>query len=159
MNTVQELSVEIVDMPPMRVASTLGFGASPEAQAIEKMIAFATARGLDYAAARHFGFDNPSPSPASPNYGYEVWMVVGPEVSGDDEVVIKEIPARRYAMTTFKGLENIGRVWKELVLWLEESPYEWPAHHVECLEELLTPMDAPLEEYVFNLYLPIADPE
>jgi effector-binding domain-containing protein len=156
MNTTHELAVEIVEMPPMRVASTLGFGASPEAQAIENMVAFAKSRGIDYAETRHFGFDNPSPSPGSPNYGYEVWMVVGPDVRGNDDVVIKQIPARRYAMTTFKGLENIGQVWKQLVLWLEESPYEWPAHSAECLEELLTPMQTPLEEYVFNLYLPIA---
>lgn len=156
---MSELEVQIVAMPQMRVASTLGFGATPEAQAFEQLAAFIRSQGIDTSGARHFGFDNPSPSPGSPNYGYEAWVTVGPDVEGEGEVVIKEIPRRRYAMTNFKGLENIGRVWKELVAWLEESPYEWPdnAHCAECLEELLTPMEDPPETYVFNLYLPIAD--
>lgn len=155
MNEANELTVEIVEMPPMRVASVLGFGPSPESQAMEKMAAFAELRGIDTAKARQFGFDNPSPSPGSPNYGYEIWLVVGPEVMGTDEVVIKQIPTRRYAMTHFRSLANIGHVWRELVLWVENSAYEHAPYSVECLEELLTPVDAPEETYEFNLYLPI----
>lgn len=154
---MNELTVEIVEMPPMRVASALGYGSSPEAESMEKMAAFARSRGLDPSEARQFGFDNPSPSPGSPNYGYEFWMEVGPDVAGDEEIVIKEIPARRYAMTHFRGLENIGRVWQELVLWVENSPHEHATHGTECLEELLTPPSVPLEAFEFNLYLPIAD--
>ncbi len=156
MNQAKELAVEIVEMAPMRVASVLGFGPSPEAQAMEKIAAFAELRGIDTAQARLFGFDNPSPSPGSPNYGYEIWMVVGPEIVGTDEVVIRQIPTRRYAMTHFRDLANIGRVWQELVLWVENSAYEHAPHNLECLEELLTPADAPTETYEFNLYLPLA---
>jgi effector-binding domain-containing protein len=154
---MSELEVRIVEMPPMRVASAHGFGESPEPLAWEKILAFAQAKGIDVGQARFFGFNNPNPSPGSPNYGYEQWMTVGPEVEAEDDIVIKEIPARSYAVTRFKGLENITRVWQELVLWFEDSPYKRPAHWwSECLEELLTPPDVPPEEYEFNLYLPIA---
>ncbi|MFN2225736.1 MAG: GyrI-like domain-containing protein [Anaerolineae bacterium] len=154
---MSELDVRIVDMGPMRVASAHGFGASPEDEAWRKILAFALARGIDPGEVRFFGFNNPNPSPGSPNYGYEQWMTVGPEVEGTDEVVIKEIPARRYAVTRFTGLENIGRVWQALVLWFEDSPYRKPAHWCECLEEQLHGgPEGPPETWVFDLYLPIA---
>ena len=154
---MSEVEVRIVEMPPMRVASAHGFGQSPEDQAWEKIRAFAEAKGLDTAKTRFFGFNNPSPSPGSPNYGYEQWMTVGPEVEAEGDVVIKEIPARRYAVTRFQGLENIGRVWQELVLWFEDSPHRKPPHWQECLEELHGGPTGPTEEWVFDLYLPIAD--
>jgi len=154
---VSELEVRIVPMEPMRVASVLGFGTSPEAQAGDRMMAFMKARGLEFEQVRWFGFDNPSPSPGSPNYGYEVWVTVGPDVEGEGEVTIKEVPARLYAVTRFKGLEKIGRVWHDLVDWLEDSPYKWPPHCAECLENLLTHPHTPYDQYEFDLYLPIAE--
>ena len=154
---MSELEVKIVHMEPMRVACAHAFGESPEAEAWERILAFAKAKGIDPREARFFGFNNPNPSPGSPNYGYEQWITVAPEVEAAGEIVIKEIPARLYAVTQFKGLSNIGEVWKQLVLWFEDSPYKQPSHWHECLEELLTPPDVPPEEYVFKLYLPITE--
>jgi len=154
---MSELQVRIVSMDPMRVASVIGFGASPEDLAGTKMLAFMASKGLRFEDVRWYGFNNPSPSPGSPNYGYEVWVTVGPEVPGEGDVTIKQIPARRYAVARCEGLSHIGEVWKGLVLWLEGSRYRWPAHCAECLEHLLTSPDVPYEEYVFDLYLPIAE--
>jgi effector-binding domain-containing protein len=154
---MSESDVRIVKMEPMRVASALGFGASPEELASQKMLAFMEARGLRFEDVRWFGFNNPSPSPGSPNYGYEVWITVGPGVEGEGDVSIKEIPARHYAVTHCAGLETIGRDWRQLVLWFEASPYQRPPHWVECLEHLLTPPTLPEDQYTFDLYLPIAE--
>jgi len=154
---MSELEVRIVEMEPMRVASTLGYGEHPEDQAWKKILAFARDKGLDMEKVRFFGFNNPNPSPGSPNYGYEQWVTVGPEVDAEGDIVIKEIPARRYAVTRFQGLEKIGRVWQELVLWFEDSAYKKPAHWCECLEELRGGPAGPTEGWVFDLYLPIAD--
>ena len=154
---MSEFEVRIVQMEPMRVASALGFGESPEPLAWEKILAFAESKGLDLATARFFGFNNPNPSPGSPNYGYEQWITVGPDVEGEGDVTIKEIPARRYAVARCQGLDTIGEDWRKLALWFEESPHQKPSHWHECLEELLTPPDAPYEEYVFDLYLPLAE--
>jgi effector-binding domain-containing protein len=153
---MSELDVQIVEMEAMRVASAHGFGEHPEDLAWEKILAFARAKDLDTKKVRFFGFNNPNPSPGSPNYGYEQWMTVGPEVEAEGDIAIKEIPTRRYAVTRFKGLENIGRVWQELVLWFEDSPYREPAHWCECLEELHGGHAGSPEEWVFDLYLPIA---
>ena len=154
---MSDLNVRIVQMEPMRVASAHGFGTEPEPQAWEKILAFAEARGIDTGEVRFFGFNNPNPSPGSPNYGYEQWMTVSPGVEGEGEITIKEIPARRYAVARCEGLSTIGKVWQDLVLWFEDSPYKKPAHWCQCLEELLTRPGLPYEEYVFDLYLPIAD--
>jgi effector-binding domain-containing protein len=154
---MSKLDVRIVDREPMRVASVLGFGESPEPMASEKMLAFMASKGLQFEEVEWFGFNNPSPSPGSPNYGYEVWVTVGPEIEGEGEIVIKEIPARKYAVTGFTGLEKIGQVWQELVLWFEDSPYKKPAHWHQCLENLLVLPTTPYEQYAFDLYLPIAE--
>ena len=154
---MREFEVRIVQMEPMRVASAHGFGTTPEEQAWGKILAFAEAKGIDPKDARFFGFNNPNPSPGSPNYGYEQWITVGPDVRAEDEITIKEIPARQYAVARCEGLSTIGEVWRQLVLWFEDSPYKKPPHWSECLEELHTMPDVPPEDFVFDLYLPIAE--
>jgi DNA gyrase inhibitor GyrI len=152
---VTDLDVRIVEMEPMRVACAHGFGASPELQAIEKMLSFLDSKGLRFEDVRWFGFNNPDPSPGSPNYGYDVWATVGPEIEAEGEITMREIPARRYAVARCEGLEHIGEVWRQLVLWFEDSPYRKPPHWYECLENLLVHPDTPFEDYVFDLHLPI----
>lgn len=177
---MSKLEVRIVEMGPMRVACAHGFGASPEAQATEKMMAFLARHGLEFDDVRWFGFDNPGPSPGSPNYGYDVWVPVSPNIDGDDGVQILDFEGGLYAVTRFKGLSHIGDTWQRLVHWREDSSYEKGCH--QWLENLLTdprtPSDefvldldwtgvwkgcnqwdpkTPSDEFVFDLYLPIAE--
>jgi DNA gyrase inhibitor GyrI len=154
---MSELEVRIVEMEPMRVATAHGFGEGPEELATQKMLAFMESKELTFEDVRWFGFNNPDPSHGSPNYGYDVWVTVGPDVEGDGEITIKEVPARRYAVARCEGLSTIGQVWRQLVLWFEDSPYKKPPHYTECLENLLTHPRTPYEEFVFDLHLPIAD--
>jgi hypothetical protein len=76
---MSELNMRIVKLDAMRVASAQGFGENPEEQAWEKLLAWAEPQGLlaDQDAVRFFGFNNPNPSPGSPNYGYDQWVTVG----------------------------------------------------------------------------------
>ena len=134
----------------------LGFGASPELQAWRTLLDWAKAGGLldAEAAPRFFGFNNPNPAHGSPNYGYEQWMTVGPDVAGgrwgDDQGV------RRWAVpvTRCEGLQTITDSWHRLATWCEGSPYIMGQH--QWLEECFTPDAARIEDYVFDLYLPIA---
>ena len=48
----------------------------------------------------------------------------------------------------------IGKTWKRLVAWREDSPYNCGAH--QWLEQSL-PEDHPDLEFVLDLYLPIAE--
>ena len=153
------LEVGIVRLGPMRVASAHGFGQNPEEIAWSKILAYAEAKQLldTGEGRRFFGFNNPNPAPGSPNYGYEQWMTVGPEIEGEDDVSIKEIPSRLYAVARCEGLDTITETWRQLVIWFEDSHYKKPAHYHHCLEELLVPPDAPYEDYVFDLLLPITE--
>lgn len=158
MNT---LNVRIVKLPPMYVASYIGFGSSPEQIAWDKLLSWARPQGLleDLAHHRLFGFNNPCPSVGSPNYGYEVWIVVDPQaVDPGEDIVIKEFEGGLYAVTECvvpKGkFEEITEAWRKLAAWREDSPYKSGRH--QCLEESLAKV-LPGTEFVLDLYLPIAD--
>ncbi len=153
---MSELEVRIVELEPLRVASAYGFGESPEEQAWAQITAFAEAKGLLDKPHRFFGFNNPDPAPGSPNYGYEQWITVGSEVTAEGEatVEIKEFPGGLYAVTRVGGIEHIGRTWKQLAEWGEDSAYRI-AHH-QWLEECFTPPRPPFDEMELDLYLPIA---
>ena len=150
--------VRIVDLPPMRVASSLGFGREPESQAWKQMQEFAASVGIRLGEKRSqtYGFNNPDPAPGSENYGYEIWLPVGADVEAKPPLQIKQVPGGRYAVTRFTGLSNIGRVWKELVAWFEDSPYSCPPNFSQCLEAIQNPLEPDPDQWVFDLYLPIA---
>lgn len=150
--------VRIVDLPPMRVASALGYGTQPENQAVEMIYRFARSRKIEPGSPgwRCFGFNNPNPSPGSPNYGYEIWLVVEPSITAEPPIEIKNIPGAKYAVTRFTGLSMIGTVWRELVAWFEDSPYTRPPNWSTCLEEIVNPLEQNPEKWDFDLYLPIA---
>jgi DNA gyrase inhibitor GyrI len=151
---VSDIEVRIVRLDPMRVASAQGFGESPEGIAWEKILKFADAKGIDRESARFFGFDNPVPSPGSPNYGYEQWITVGPDVEPEGDIRIIDFTGGLYAVTRCK-LPRIGEAWKQLVIWREDSKYR-RAHH-QSLEEGLSPYGTAFEDIVMDIYLPIAE--
>ena len=150
-----ELHVEIVQLEPMRVASALGFGESPEFAAIETLLAWARPQGLLEEGYTAYGFNNPDPSPGSPNYGYEIWLPVGGEVQGGESVEIKDYPGGLFGVARCEGTGAIGDAWKALVAWREGSSYG-QGHH-QWLEKFLVPPDAPVIELRFDLYLPIVE--
>lgn len=153
------LDVRIVKLDHMRVASAYGFGRSPEGQAWEKLIAWAKPKGLlqDPEKYRIFGFNNPNPAPGSPNYGYEFWITVGPEVEPEGDVRIQDFGGGLYAVTRCQGVTTIGDTWKKLGAWVEDSQYRWARH--QWLEEHIGPADAPHDEetLVLDLFFPIAE--
>jgi DNA gyrase inhibitor GyrI len=154
-STSPSLDVRIVQLQSLRVASAYGFGASPESQAWQNLLNWARAEGLtDRPAYRFFGFNNPSPSVGSPNYGYEQWMTVDEKVAGGGPITIKDFPGGLYAVMRCTGLEHIQATWAQLAAWAEARGYRM-GHH-QWLEECFTPEAERLEDYVFDLYLPLA---
>jgi len=150
-----KLQVRIVQLEPARVAAAYGFGAEPEPIAWQKLLKFAHENGLLEKPHRFFGFNNPDPTPGSPNYGYEQWVTVGPEVLAEGEIGIKDFSGGLYAVTRTR-LADIGRTWQRLVAWREESAYQAATH--QWLEEALN-MDPRgeinPEVLELDLYLPL----
>lgn len=148
--------IRIVELPPMRVASFLGFGQQPELQAFQLLMEWAGPRGLLAEQGRRvFGFNNPDPSPGSPNYGYEVWITVGPEVAADSPAEIKQFSGGYYAVSRCSGKPEqvIFPAWQELVAWRENSSYRIGQH--QWLEEQISPLGGDFETLTLDLYLPI----
>lgn len=153
---MNDLEVRIVKLEPLRVACVNAYSESPEQDSWLKMEAWAKPKGLlDVSGLRVFGYNNPNPSQGTPNYGYDFWITVAPEVDAEDEVNIIDFPGGLYAVTRVKGTDYIHETWKQLVVWMEESKYQLGGH--QWLEEHLTPMDTPFEDFVLDLYAPITE--
>ena len=152
---MSETEVRIVELEPMRVAATLGFGAEPETEAWDKLMTWARATNSLDGTQRFFGFNNPNPMPGSPNYGYEQWMTIGPDAEPIGDVEIKHFEGGLFAVLRCNGLATITEDWGRLAAWLEASPYR--ADHRPCLEELLNSPVLPYAEWVFDLYVAIAE--
>ena len=150
-----EGEVRIVRLEPMRVASTLGFGPQPELEAWDKLMTWARATNHLDGTQRYFGFNNPNPMPGSPNYGYEQWMTVGPDVEPVADVEIKNFEGGLFGVLRCSGLATIEEDWGRLAAWLEASTHR--ADDRECLEELLSSPVLPHTEWVFDLYVAIGE--
>lgn len=157
---MSNLDVRIVQLPPMRVACINGFGTEPENQAFEKMKEWAAAHKLLDKPYRLFGYNNPSPSPGSPNRGYDVWITVDESMQADGEARIVEFLGGLYAVARIdvkNPWEDIPGTWQNLVKWMEASKYHHGRH--QWLEEHIGPLDAmgENEPFTLDLYLPISE--
>lgn len=161
--------VQFVKLPAFRVASALGFGKQPETVAWRKVISWMKTQKLldDLKQRRFFGFNNPSPSAGSPNYGYEQWVTVPEDALPGEGITIVDFPGGYFAALECELL-HIGEKWGELVNWQAGSNYRMA--HNQCLEECLNPevfINVP-EEMLFSLenvgkvkmkiYLPLIEP-
>lgn len=150
------MDVRIIDLEPMRVASVLGFGSEPEKQALDRMFTWAEGQHLFDRPRRLFGFNNPSPTPGSPNYGYEVWVTLDGEAKSDDVVTVKDFAGGKYAVMRHTGVEGIPEAWAQLSAWVETSPYRM-ANHQWLEEHIKVGRDLPHGDFVLDLYLPIKE--
>ncbi len=158
---MSDLEVRVITLEPLHVAASLGFGAQPEHDSWGQLWAWIKDQGLIGTIKEHrfFGFNNPSPAPGSPNYGYEQWITVGPDAREMGKVTIKDFAGGLYAVMHIRGVPNPD-IWRALVQWREENSYRAATH--QWLEELLTPgllnePDVPEDRLEFDLYLPIAE--
>src|SRR5512134_2118839 len=157
---MSDLDIRIVNLPPMRVACVNGFGEGPEGIAFDKMKAWAEARNLLGKPHRLFGYNNPDPSPGSPNYGYDVWITADESVQADGEARILDFPGGLYAVTRIdvkKPGDEIPAAWQKLVKWMEASKYRHGRH--QWLEEHIGPLDemGGDQPFMLDLHLPITE--
>jgi AraC family transcriptional regulator len=155
-----DLDVRIVSLPPIRVACVNGFGEGPEGLAFDRMKAWAQVQNLLEKPHRLFGYNNPDPSPGSPNNGYDVWLTVDDSVQANGEARILEFPGGLNAVTRIEVNEpwnDIPGAWKKLVKRREASKnrhgrHQWLEEHIGALVELGG--DQP---FTLDLHLPIAE--
>ncbi len=156
---MENQDIRIVTLPAMRMASFYAFSSSPEIEAWDIVVNWAKSHNCWQEApdVRIFGFNNPNPSPGSPNYGYEYWLTIGAEVQSDSDMKIKEFSGGMYSVlrceVTSNPWEVIPASWGKLVQWLESSHYKHGSH--QWLEEHLSRSGTTGNSFVLDLYLPI----
>jgi AraC family transcriptional regulator len=143
--------IRTTEIGPCRVAYYRAVGKNPETAAWRVLSAWADENQLA-GTSRRFGFDNPGPSSDSPEYGYEVWIVVGDDIEGSGEVRIKNFEGGRFAVLR-TDLSEIGRNWQRLMRWIRSSQFD--AAPGQCLEESLSPPGTPEDSLILDLHLPI----
>ncbi|NLS80019.1 MAG: GyrI-like domain-containing protein [Chloroflexi bacterium] len=155
---MSDLEVRIVKLEPIKAARFHAFSRTPEHDAWAKMQAWAEPKGWLEAprARRIFGFNNPNPSPGSPNYGYEFWVTLLPGDQPEEGVQVIEFAGGTYAVTRCAECgpegQGIPKAWQRLVAWQERSKHRHARH--QWLEEHISgSADA---DMVLNLYMPIA---
>jgi DNA gyrase inhibitor GyrI len=151
--------VRIVDLGPMRVAAVRAISPNPEEDARRALFSWAGQAGLldGPVAPRVFGFDVEPAAPAgTEDRGYEVWMVVGPDVEPVGGVRLHEFGGGRYAVMRCPVEGDpwaiIPPAWERLNAWIAQQGYQMGAH--QWLEEHLEHEAGP-PAFVLDLYLPI----
>lgn len=152
---MDDLSVRMVTLPAYQIVCFHGFGQSPELTAISKAKTWLAESKLleDGKPHRIFGFNNPDPSPGSPNYGYDIWITVEDPVDPGSEGKLMPYDGGLYAVTRCIGAEAIGPTWKKFIQWREKSPYRYAPDH-QWLEEHFN-WDDPFEKITLDLYMPV----
>ena len=128
--------------------------------AFEKMRDWAESHKLLGKPRRIFGYNNPDPSPGSPNYGYDVWLTVDDSVQADGDARVLEFPGGLYAVTRIEvknPWDDIPGAWQKLVKWMESSKYRHGRH--QWLEQHIGPLKEVVNELPFtlDLHLPIME--
>lgn len=148
-------TLTVVSLEPARVAVAWSFGERPEEAAWAMLRDWAEARGLlTPGGGRIFGFNHPSPSAGSPNYGYEFQLEVADDVAPAGEIKIAARPGGRYAVLPFAGpvgdpYVSIPAAWQRLDALVADAGYRQGAH--QWLEE-----HSP-EGQLIALFYPIAE--
>ena len=151
---MEKAKVEIIKLPPLKVASFLGFSTTPEDDAHKAANAWLKEQNLFKPNVyRSFGFNNPNPSAGSPKYGYEIWIDPKGEFPQNTEAKTLQFEGGLYAMTHCSDLEVIGETWQNLVAWIDSSEYQ--LRDDQWLEELLNPWVEDQTDFEFKLYLAI----
>ncbi len=150
--------IQIVRLAPMRVASLRAFGRYPERDAWECLMEWAGSQGLLKNRNEHpvFGFNNSRPTRANDQFGYEIWLKVGPEIEPEGPIKIIDFPGGPYAVARcgVRSLHDKKTVngWKNLGEWCKNNSYKAGYH--QALEKFVTHDDR-LENLILDLFYPI----
>jgi DNA gyrase inhibitor GyrI len=138
----------------MRVACLSVKDEHPELEALTRLIACGEKRGL-LEGYRLFGYDNCEPHP---NHVYTAVLTVGPDVTGDGDVVVTDLEGGLYAMTSATGVSEIGESYARLAEWVAANDRELDQKHPFFeLEEHLTPLDTPPDEFRIDLHVRLVE--
>lgn len=156
--------IRIIKLPKMTIASYGAISETPENdcwKVVNKLVEDYSLQ--DCPGFRHFGFNNPDPTPGKAEYGYEMWVVVPENLPIPEPFVKKEFAGGLYgALPTYMTV--IGERWGQLFDWVQTNDsYELDVdipnmrHELEeCMDYVAFNSEAtPVSEKQLDLLLPI----
>lgn len=162
--------VRIVSLPPATLAAVQFCCDEPERMAIEVIDKFARDINLGKLKpdTRHYGFNNPNPSPdtppGEPDHGYEIWVTVPDEMEVPAPLEKKKFEGGLYAAHTIKmgAFHEWGWLWdwvsdSEIYDYDSRAPYAMGGcleEHLDYLKTLSNP-DFREEDIQLDLLVPV----
>ena len=114
-------NVRIVKLPAMLVASYRAESATPEDDCSQVFNKFVLENNLHKRDGyRFWGFNNPSPSPGNPIYGYEMWVTIPDDFVVSEPLVRKSFTGGLYASIS-THMNEIGERWQLLYNWCQQN--------------------------------------
>lgn len=162
--------VRIVYLPPATVAASHAYCHEPEFHANQVMDKFVRESKLALLKPdlRHYGFNNPDPSPNTPegmpDHGYEMWVTIPEDMAVPEPLTKKHFEGGLYAVHMIK-MGNFHE-WEWLIDWaLNNDTYEpnWGGadgtsglleEHLNYINHVNLPDSEP-EDMQLDLLLPI----
>lgn len=154
---MKKFEIHVEKLDAMRVVVFRGYSTKPEMEAHRLAMAFAKEKELvdNDNCVKTFGFNKPAPWVTKEDeYGYELWVVVDDELDVPPYLPVKDFPGAKCAVTQIERLADIGAAWEYLYQWVGDNK-DYEHAHLDGLEEVLSPLGTPEEQYAFKLYLPV----
>jgi DNA-binding transcriptional MerR regulator/DNA gyrase inhibitor GyrI len=131
-NEIVSGKLRILALPAMRVAVYNVISASPENEALEKVLEWAERENL-MGTARIFGFNTTAYSPGSTEYGWAACITVPEQVVLPGYLTEKRLPGGLYA--SLNSTNEVYDSWQTLIKLLKENSEYVSDESRPCLEE------------------------
>ncbi|MBU3187274.1 MerR family transcriptional regulator [Clostridium estertheticum] len=153
-DTITSGALRIVILPAMRVAVCNVISASPEDEALEKVLRWAELENL-IGTANIFGFNTTEYSPGSSEYGWSACVSVPEQVILPEHLEEKRLPGGLYA--SLNSTNEVYDSWQILMRLLKESNEYAVDESRPCLEELIRSGEDKIQgkDFYLNLLEPV----
>lgn len=154
-DTITSGALRIVSLPAMRVAVCNVISASPEEEALKKVLGWAESENL-MGTAKIFGFNTTAYSKASIEYGWAACVTVPEQVVLPEYLEEKRLPGGLYA--SLNSTNEVYDSWQTLMRLLKENNEYVVDESRLCLEEhILSGEDKDKgNDFYLNLLEPIS---
>ncbi|HYF84592.1 MAG TPA: MerR family transcriptional regulator [Clostridia bacterium] len=131
-DTITSGALRIITLPAMRVAVCNVISASPEDEALSKVVGWAEAENL-MGTARIFGFNTTAFNPGSTEYGWAACITVPEHITLPEYLKEKRLPGGLYA--SLNSINEVYDSWQMLMRLLKDSNEYEVDENRPCLEE------------------------
>jgi len=153
-----------LQLKPLKAAYVYSLSATPEEDALNRIIEYAKVNNLPNKGSRLFG-RNIYPTNKPEPHGYEYYLTVEGTIKTEGEVVTNEVPGGAYAVLEVKNICNLTEGWQKLFSRVETNRHQpvgvakgehgWANSAFEELVDWL--QEKPPSNWVFRLWVQLKE--